>query len=537
MKVFRRKGAKESKADLYEQEHARLAKESGTVEFSGPTSDASKEPGSTAEHGEFARGPCPAGKLTITRQPKTICPGFKPQCGTIVLLYNIPSGTQSHVHPHPGQPFAGVQRMSYIPDNVEGQKLLSRYQLCWLRGESLEIGYSVALKRDDQVKWRDQVPHKTSLTSGGPFGWPDPSFLAKANQALDSLGIPNSDECLELLPHSKLFKNHVGSETKAFEADDSHSYPICVSSAQTLLSDLKVLQPPSSSSSSSPSSPTTVVNSGPYPTPVASGVPSTPVPPIPLKRHTRQFSAPPQITSAGQQQQMQQHPIVAADVTHRRTQSVQHAQNDVLGYTNLHSQSGDTGQFSGMGPTFKVQCDLHPHECRTARLPPNTSHTPMVPMSSTALLTESVETPAIPMATSVVHVKDEHAAQTNAANASGGGIFLVKFQRKDADTLETAQPLPSKGGSDTLEAMRAKCYNAVGMNPFHATPEEAAAVEKKEQYFEVTFGAEGDTPIVGEWHLWKDFSVGDVAELIYPGGGQKNVTIRVELRDVASGRS
>jgi len=54
-------------------------------------------------------------------------------------------------------------------------------------------------KKDDQVRWHWSVPHKTNLTAGGPFGFPDPDYLAAANEALSAIGIPDADACLRVL--------------------------------------------------------------------------------------------------------------------------------------------------------------------------------------------------------------------------------------------------------------------------------------------------------------------------------------------------
>ena len=192
--------ASSSSLALFQAEHDRLAAESGTLAYKGAKSSSSLPPN---------QGPCPAGELTI-RLSKTPCPGFKPACGTIELVYKIPDGpAQSAFHPHPGQPYTGAHRMAFLPDNAEGRRLLTRYQVAWLRGHSLEIGYSVALKRDNQVKWRDSLPHKTSLVASKTnpdFSFPDPKFLDKAEQALNALGVPNCNDCLALLPHSAMYQ-------------------------------------------------------------------------------------------------------------------------------------------------------------------------------------------------------------------------------------------------------------------------------------------------------------------------------------------
>ena len=145
------------------------------------------------------QGPCPSGTLSVEFRTTTLCPGFDPGCSVIALIYKIPNGVQHNYHPHPGMTYEGTHRVAYLPDNIEGRQLLTRYQISWLLGRSLDVGYSVARKKDHQVRWIDSVPHKTSLT-GGLFGFPDDTFLSKANEAMDEIGIPPANQCEKIIP-------------------------------------------------------------------------------------------------------------------------------------------------------------------------------------------------------------------------------------------------------------------------------------------------------------------------------------------------
>lgn len=60
-----------------------------------------------------------------------------------------------------------------------------------------KIGTSQTSGMENQCCWAT-IPNKTSL-AGGPFGFPDSSYMATANQALDNVGIPSANECLALL--------------------------------------------------------------------------------------------------------------------------------------------------------------------------------------------------------------------------------------------------------------------------------------------------------------------------------------------------
>jgi hypothetical protein len=45
-------------------------------------------------------------------------------CGTICIQYNFPSGTQTAIHPHPGEEYRGDGRSCYLPNNKEGRAAL-----------------------------------------------------------------------------------------------------------------------------------------------------------------------------------------------------------------------------------------------------------------------------------------------------------------------------------------------------------------------------------------------------------------------------
>jgi len=65
-------------------------------------------------------------------------------------------------------------------------------------GCTFAIGRSVTSGLDNQVVWSGDMPHKTSL-HGGPFRFPDAGYLDAANAALDRIGTPDADACLQFL--------------------------------------------------------------------------------------------------------------------------------------------------------------------------------------------------------------------------------------------------------------------------------------------------------------------------------------------------
>eukprot|EP00977_Amphora_coffeiformis_P003099 scaffold578_cov167-Amphora_coffeaeformis.AAC.46 len=141
-------------------------------------------------------GVAPSGTLKI-RQTSQVCPGFQPPPSCIRLEYDIPAGTQLPHHPHPGRPYPSTYRHAFLPNNNDGCKLLARMKVAWNYGHMFKIGRSLTTGLDDQVCWTT-VMNKTSL-QGGPFGFPDSSFIGKANAELDQIGIPSADHCQHLL--------------------------------------------------------------------------------------------------------------------------------------------------------------------------------------------------------------------------------------------------------------------------------------------------------------------------------------------------
>ena len=110
-------------------------------------------------------GTQPKGCTMKVIRDKSHLPGYK-GCGTIIISYNIPSGKQTAEHPHPGRHYSGDSRTAYLPDNKEGNKVLTLLQQAFEMRLIFTIGRSVTRDVDDVVVWND-IHHKTSR-SGGP---------------------------------------------------------------------------------------------------------------------------------------------------------------------------------------------------------------------------------------------------------------------------------------------------------------------------------------------------------------------------------
>ncbi len=137
------------------------------------------------------QGRCPSGVMEI-RATKKDCPGFFAKA--IEIKYSAAGGIQMPYHPNPNRPyFPMAPRTAYIPQTVAGCQLLQRLKYAWLHGLVFSVGVSQTTGRSDSVVWAS-IPHKTSLFRG-TYGYPDPEYLGKCNEALDALGVPNASDC------------------------------------------------------------------------------------------------------------------------------------------------------------------------------------------------------------------------------------------------------------------------------------------------------------------------------------------------------
>ena len=92
-------------------------------------------------------------------------PGYE-GCGTIIINYRIPSGIQGPDHPNSGTRFSGTSRVAYLPDNREGQKVLTMLKKAFDQRLVFTVGTSVTSGATNTVVWNG-IHHKTSI-QGGP---------------------------------------------------------------------------------------------------------------------------------------------------------------------------------------------------------------------------------------------------------------------------------------------------------------------------------------------------------------------------------
>ncbi|XP_046839286.1 probable E3 ubiquitin-protein ligase DTX3 [Xenia sp. Carnegie-2017] len=115
-------------------------------------------------------------------------PGY-PSCGTISIKYSFPHGIQGKEHPNPGKPYEGTTRRAYLPDNEEGNKVLTLLQKAFEQKLTFTIGRSSTTGVEGVITWND-IHHKTNM-NGGPsaYGYPDPTYLIRVQEELASKGI------------------------------------------------------------------------------------------------------------------------------------------------------------------------------------------------------------------------------------------------------------------------------------------------------------------------------------------------------------
>ncbi|CAM4733186.1 unnamed protein product [Leuciscus chuanchicus] len=133
------------------------------------------------------KGNQPNGKMKATKSRMSL-PGY-PDCGTIEIYYDIPNGFQTEKHPNPGKPFYGVNHRAYLPDNREGNEVLSLLQRAFNQRLIFTVGRSTTTGAENVVTWND-IHHKTNPYSGPERNsYPDPGYLKRVKDELKAKGI------------------------------------------------------------------------------------------------------------------------------------------------------------------------------------------------------------------------------------------------------------------------------------------------------------------------------------------------------------
>lgn len=151
-------------------------------------------PSCKAIYGEKT-GTQPHGRMEVFHCQMPL-PGHE-DCGTILIVYNIPHGIQGPEHPNPGKPFTarGFPRQCYLPDNAQGRKVLQLLKVAWKRRLIFTVGTSNTTGESNTVVW-NEIHHKTEMDCNATgHGYPDPNYLQNVLAELAAQGV--TEDCLE----------------------------------------------------------------------------------------------------------------------------------------------------------------------------------------------------------------------------------------------------------------------------------------------------------------------------------------------------
>lgn len=128
------------------------------------------------------------GTMVVDRDTDLELPGHEGH-GCICIFYSFPPGLQGEEHPNPGVRYPGTDRIAYLPDTPEGNRVLSLLRRAFEQRLIFTVGTSMTTGMTNVITWND-IHHKTSIW-GGPrcFGYPDPTYLVRVTEELREKGI------------------------------------------------------------------------------------------------------------------------------------------------------------------------------------------------------------------------------------------------------------------------------------------------------------------------------------------------------------
>lgn len=128
------------------------------------------------------------GSMMVERDQDLELPGHEGY-GCICIIYSFPPGFQAQEHPNPGVRYPGTDRVAYLPDSPEGNRVLRMLRRAFEQRLIFTIGTSMTTGMHNVITWND-IHHKTSIW-GGPrcFGYPDPTYLVRVTEELREKGI------------------------------------------------------------------------------------------------------------------------------------------------------------------------------------------------------------------------------------------------------------------------------------------------------------------------------------------------------------
>uniref|UniRef100_A0A158R508 E3 ubiquitin-protein ligase n=1 Tax=Syphacia muris TaxID=451379 RepID=A0A158R508_9BILA len=157
------------------------------------------------------KGNQPTGSTMIVTTCEGTVPGFPDAKGYFFIEYSLPGGIQtvchfriaktllepsSEEHPRPGLRFSGVRRYAYLPNTIEGEKVLRLFKLAFINRLMFTVGDRETGRRN--VVIFNGIETKSTL-KGGPkmSGFPDPDYLPRVKVELAAVGI--TEQLLETL--------------------------------------------------------------------------------------------------------------------------------------------------------------------------------------------------------------------------------------------------------------------------------------------------------------------------------------------------
>ena len=104
--------------------------------------------------------------------------GF-PGCNdAIQIQYNLPSGVKNGVR------YQGTSRAAYLPNNKEGQEILTLMVESFRRKLTFVVGTSVTTGQSNCVVWGG-IHHKTSPSGGfSQYGYPDETYFERVKDEM-----------------------------------------------------------------------------------------------------------------------------------------------------------------------------------------------------------------------------------------------------------------------------------------------------------------------------------------------------------------
>ncbi|XP_013403375.1 uncharacterized protein LOC106168751 [Lingula anatina] len=144
------------------------------------------------------KGNQPPGEMR-DRTLRSSLPGH-PDCCTIEITYSFRGGIQGEDHPTPGTWYGGIRRSAYLPDSLEGRKVLKLLRKAFDNKVVFTVGRSTTTGKEGQITWND-IHHKTNQY-GGPtnFGYPDPGYLQRVQEELKAKGIEEEQDEVQQPP-------------------------------------------------------------------------------------------------------------------------------------------------------------------------------------------------------------------------------------------------------------------------------------------------------------------------------------------------